>query len=147
MLGFHCVLRNLFPVYLQVLSSVLQLVLQHADVKLYQVTPWLQLSKSIRTALQQASGNLSYESFKLCTEKLTALANWLPRHAGLVSTLLLYYHPLRWTLLKGAQQSRCSAQAAHSLAVAQCQHCSSAAFGQTLCSSLQPCRALQAATA
>jgi hypothetical protein len=75
---------------------MLQLVVQHADVELRDVATWLQLSKSVRAALQQAVGSVCVETTRMTTGKLpdskylTALAHWLPRHAGLVSTLKVW---------------------------------------------------------
>lgn len=72
----------------QVVAAVLQLVVQHADVQLADAARWLQLSKGVRRALQQATGNL--EVWGCCrptAEQLTAFAQWLPSHAGLVNSL------------------------------------------------------------
>jgi hypothetical protein len=75
----------------QVVSTVLQLVVQHADVQPAEVARWLQLSTGIRRALQQAAGNLKVltNTYSPSWEKLTAVAHWLPSHAGLVSSLEL----------------------------------------------------------
>lgn len=87
-------------------AQVLQLVVQHGgdDVSLQSVASLLQLNSSIRTAMQQAVGNLSipqsptgiltslaggrYSMLQL----VTSLATWLPKHAGLVKHLVLYLY-------------------------------------------------------
>jgi hypothetical protein len=75
---------------MQVVASVLQLVVQHAEVQLRQVARWLQLSTAIRRALQQAVGDITVDIAHGGTvQRMTAIARWLPGHAGLVSTLAL----------------------------------------------------------
>jgi hypothetical protein len=80
---------------LQVVTTVLQLVVQHAELELAQVASWLQLSRSIRAALQQSVGDLKLEFgiLKYTAQHLTAIAHWLPGHANLVSTLSMWTRP------------------------------------------------------
>jgi hypothetical protein len=76
---------------MQVVATVLQLVVQHATVHLRDICTWLRLSKVIRRTLQQSVGGLAVRcySWESSVELLTAIARWLPCHAGLVSTLVL----------------------------------------------------------
>lgn len=83
-------LRSTAP--LQV-ATVLQLVVQHADLDNLSVIRLLRVSSAIRAALQQGTGRWSlgprHPPALASVQQVTAFGAWLPAHCGLVSELNL----------------------------------------------------------